>query len=102
MPSKLQSVSSAKSKFAYFYYVIMSGKDHHEGLRSAKKGLKCPKMTPFVRFGFLHRAVELAGSPGGPEIPTDLQEFQVAFNKLDVHGTAIPVLHQESAVVVRK
>jgi hypothetical protein len=51
-------------KFAYFYYVITLGKDHCEGLRSAKKGLKCPKMTPFVRFGLLHRAVELAGNLG--------------------------------------
>ncbi|KAG2137433.1 uncharacterized protein EDB93DRAFT_766241 [Suillus bovinus] len=51
-------------KFAYFYYVITLGKDHYEGLRSAKKGLKCPKMTPFVRFGLLHRAVELAGNLG--------------------------------------
>ncbi|KAG0707957.1 hypothetical protein DFH29DRAFT_979573 [Suillus ampliporus] len=51
-------------KFAYFYYVMTLGKDHCEGLRSAKKGLKCPKMTPFVRFGLLHHAVELAGNLG--------------------------------------
>lgn len=51
-------------KFAYFYYVITLGLDLHEGLRSAKKGLKCPKMTPFVRFGLLHRAVEIAGHLG--------------------------------------
>ena len=51
-------------KFAYFYYVITLGKDLSEGLRSAKKGLKCPKMTPFVRFGLLHRAVEIAGHLG--------------------------------------
>ncbi|OJA09700.1 hypothetical protein AZE42_05563 [Rhizopogon vesiculosus] len=51
-------------KFAYFYYVITLGKNLSEGLRSAKKGLKCPKMTPFVRFGLLHRAVEIAGNLG--------------------------------------
>jgi hypothetical protein len=51
-------------KFAYFYYVITLGRDFHEGLRSAKKGLKCPKITPFVRFGLLHRAVEIAGHLG--------------------------------------
>jgi hypothetical protein len=51
-------------KFAYFYYVITLGKDLCEGLRSAKKGLKCPKITPFVRFGLLHRAVEIAGHLG--------------------------------------
>ncbi|KAG1818258.1 hypothetical protein EV424DRAFT_1406289 [Suillus variegatus] len=40
------------------------GKDRYEGLHSAKKGLKCPKTTHFVRFGLFHRAVELAGNLG--------------------------------------
>ncbi|KAH7922905.1 hypothetical protein BV22DRAFT_1106350 [Leucogyrophana mollusca] len=51
-------------KFPYFYYVMTLGKDLEEGLRSAKKGLKCKVITPFVRFGLMHRAVEIAGNLG--------------------------------------
>ncbi|KIJ63203.1 hypothetical protein HYDPIDRAFT_176220 [Hydnomerulius pinastri MD-312] len=51
-------------KFPYFYYVMTLGSDHNEGLRCAKKGLKCTNSTPFVRFGLMHRAVEIAGNLG--------------------------------------
>ncbi|KAH7910685.1 hypothetical protein BJ138DRAFT_1180100 [Hygrophoropsis aurantiaca] len=51
-------------KFPYFYYVITLGKNLEDGLRSSKKGLKCKKITPFVRFGLMHRAVEIAGNLG--------------------------------------
>lgn len=49
---------------AYFYYAITLGKDGTAGLRAAKKGLKCKKTTPFVRFALLHRAVVHAGDMG--------------------------------------
>ena len=52
------------SKFPYFYYVVTLGIDIEEGLRCAKKGLKCSNATPFVRFGLMHRAVEIAGNLG--------------------------------------
>ncbi|KAL4078118.1 hypothetical protein V8B97DRAFT_2102188 [Scleroderma yunnanense] len=51
-------------KFPYFYYVVTLGLDIEEGLRCAKKGLKCPNTTPFIRFGLMHRAVEIAGNLG--------------------------------------
>ncbi|KAG1741461.1 uncharacterized protein EDB91DRAFT_1130575 [Suillus paluster] len=81
-------------KFAYFYYVITLGKDHCEGLRSAKKGLKCPKMTPFVRFGLLHRAVELAGNLGVCRI----QESSPGDRKYD-EGVAFLMSAMEDAKV---
>ncbi|KAF9226356.1 hypothetical protein BS17DRAFT_801007 [Gyrodon lividus] len=52
------------SKFPYFYYVMTLGLDVEEGLRCAKKGLKCKNATPFVRFELMHRAVEVAGNLG--------------------------------------
>ncbi|KAH7882394.1 hypothetical protein F5I97DRAFT_1816994 [Phlebopus sp. FC_14] len=51
-------------KFPYSYYVMTLGSDVEEGLRCAKKGLKCQDVTPFVRFGLMHRAVEIAGNLG--------------------------------------
>jgi len=49
---------------AYFYYAITLGSDGASGLRAAKKGLKCKKTTPFVRFALLQRAVVHAGDMG--------------------------------------
>ncbi|KAG6907808.1 hypothetical protein DXG01_007290 [Tephrocybe rancida] len=49
---------------AYFYYAITLSADHTEGLRAAKKGLKCKQITPFVRFQLMQRAVEHAGDMG--------------------------------------
>ncbi|KAF8067865.1 hypothetical protein FPV67DRAFT_1562105 [Lyophyllum atratum] len=49
---------------AYFYYAITLSADHTEGLRAAKKGLKCKHITPFVRFQLMQRAVEHAGDMG--------------------------------------
>ncbi|KIJ14557.1 hypothetical protein PAXINDRAFT_163312 [Paxillus involutus ATCC 200175] len=51
-------------KLPYFYYVMTLGIDVEEGLRCAKKGLKCKNVTRFVRFGLMHRAVEIAGNLG--------------------------------------
>ncbi|EPQ53631.1 hypothetical protein GLOTRDRAFT_63247 [Gloeophyllum trabeum ATCC 11539] len=47
---------------AYFYYAITMTADMELGLRYAKKGLKARQITPFVRFGLLHRAVDHAGT----------------------------------------
>ncbi|KAF5383157.1 hypothetical protein D9615_004964 [Tricholomella constricta] len=49
---------------AYFYYAITLSADNVEGLRAAKKGLKCKHITPFVRFQLMQRAVEHAGNMG--------------------------------------
>lgn len=49
---------------AYFYYAITLGNEGVAGLRATKKGLKCKKTTPFVRFALLHRAVDHAGNMG--------------------------------------
>jgi hypothetical protein len=51
---------------AYFYYVITLNSDNAEGLRAAKKGMKCPSttLTPFLRFQLLQRAVDHASTLG--------------------------------------
>lgn len=49
---------------AYFYYAITLSADNVQGLRAAKKGLKCKDITPFVRFQLMQRAVEHAGDMG--------------------------------------
>ena len=49
---------------AYFYYAISLGADPTDGLRSSKKGLKCKKTSPFVRFQLMQRAVSHAGDMG--------------------------------------
>ncbi|KIY45102.1 hypothetical protein FISHEDRAFT_49998, partial [Fistulina hepatica ATCC 64428] len=58
---------------AYYYYAITMASDAVEGLKAAKKGLKCKSVTSFVRFQLMQRAVFHAGelgiralqSPGG-------------------------------------
>lgn len=49
---------------AYFYYALTMGANPTEGLRAAKKGLKCKQITPFVRFALLQRAVDHAADLG--------------------------------------
>ncbi|KAI0056850.1 hypothetical protein BV25DRAFT_1831839 [Artomyces pyxidatus] len=44
----------------FYYYVLTLGAEQADGLRDAKKGLKCPNLTPYVRFGLLYRAAEHA------------------------------------------
>ncbi|TFY78414.1 hypothetical protein EWM64_g5600 [Hericium alpestre] len=44
----------------FYYYVLTLGAPKAEGLRTAKKGLKCPDLTGYVRFGLLYRAAEHA------------------------------------------
>ncbi|EGO29215.1 hypothetical protein SERLADRAFT_359379 [Serpula lacrymans var. lacrymans S7.9] len=51
-------------RFPYFYYIITLGTEIEEGLRFAKKGMKCKNITPFVRFAMMQRAVEIAGDLG--------------------------------------
>jgi hypothetical protein len=53
-----------KDPHAYFYYAITLTADRELGLRSAKKGLRCRHITPFIRFQLLQRAVEHAGDMG--------------------------------------
>ncbi|KAJ8472477.1 hypothetical protein ONZ51_g8489 [Trametes cubensis] len=49
---------------AYAYYVVSMGADAKNGLRAVKKGLKCKKITPFVRNQMLRRAVNHAALQG--------------------------------------
>ncbi|KAI9068810.1 hypothetical protein FKP32DRAFT_1754236 [Trametes sanguinea] len=49
---------------AYAYYIVSMGADVEEGLRAVKKGLKCKKISPFVRFQMLWRAVGHAAQRG--------------------------------------
>ncbi|KAH7922908.1 hypothetical protein BV22DRAFT_1121170 [Leucogyrophana mollusca] len=64
-------------KFPYFYYVTTLGKNLEDGLRSAKKGLKCGVISPFIRVALMHRTVEIAGNLG----VTRLQESRVGDKK---------------------
>ncbi|ESK96280.1 hypothetical protein Moror_7066 [Moniliophthora roreri MCA 2997] len=50
--------------FAYYYYAISLLADRREGLRGAKKGLKCTQTSPFVRNQLRQRAVEHAAELG--------------------------------------
>ncbi|KAJ7512500.1 hypothetical protein B0H11DRAFT_1951488 [Mycena galericulata] len=50
--------------FAYAHYALTLTADCVVGLRAAKKGMKCRKITPFVRFQMMQRAVEHAGDMG--------------------------------------
>ncbi|KAI0685722.1 hypothetical protein C8T65DRAFT_678749 [Cerioporus squamosus] len=45
-------------RLAYAYCIVSMGADVEDGLRAVKKGLKCPKITPFVRNQMLWRATE--------------------------------------------
>lgn len=49
---------------AYFHYAITLSADNVNGLRAAKKGLKCKLITPFVKYQMMQRAVEHAGDMG--------------------------------------
>ena len=49
---------------AYFYYATTLLADNIQGLRAAKKGLKCKTITPFVKYQMMQRAVEHAGDMG--------------------------------------
>ncbi|KZV63430.1 hypothetical protein PENSPDRAFT_640910 [Peniophora sp. CONT] len=45
----------------FFYYILtLIGHGKPEGLRDAKKGLKCPNLTGYVKHGLLFRATEHA------------------------------------------
>ncbi|KAF9819414.1 hypothetical protein IEO21_02157 [Rhodonia placenta] len=59
-----QEVLQRNPQLAYAHYVIALGADNTQGLKSAKKGLKCKQITPFVRHYLLWRAVEHAGNLG--------------------------------------
>ena len=48
----------------YYYYAITLSASHADGLRAAKKGLRCKNITPFVRFQLMQRAVVHAGDMG--------------------------------------
>ncbi|KAF7323691.1 Bin3-type SAM domain-containing protein [Mycena kentingensis (nom. inval.)] len=50
--------------FFYAYYFMTLTADRVAGLCAAKKGMKCPGLTPFVRFQMMQRAVEMAGDYG--------------------------------------
>jgi hypothetical protein len=64
------AVALAKKSFernpdvAYFCYVVTLSADSMDGLRYAKKGMKCKSISPFVRFQMMQRAVEHAANQG--------------------------------------
>uniref|UniRef100_A0A8H7XS32 ARM repeat-containing protein n=1 Tax=Psilocybe cubensis TaxID=181762 RepID=A0A8H7XS32_PSICU len=49
---------------AYFHYAITLAADNVQGLRAAKKGLKCKLLTPFVKWQLTQRAVIHAADMG--------------------------------------
>jgi hypothetical protein len=49
---------------AYFYYAVSLAADLDDGLRFAKKGMKCKNLTTFLRFQLTYRAINHAGGIG--------------------------------------
>lgn len=49
---------------SYFYYPMTLVADMEEGLRYAKKGMKCRSTSKFVHFGMMKRAIVFAGNLG--------------------------------------
>lgn len=49
---------------SYFYYPMTLVADMEEGLRYAKKGMKCRSTTKFLHFSMMKRAIEFAGNLG--------------------------------------
>ncbi|KAJ3571255.1 hypothetical protein NP233_g3869 [Leucocoprinus birnbaumii] len=49
---------------AYWYYIISSSVGQVKGLKAAKLGRKCPKLTPYLQHMLLERAVEQAWFTG--------------------------------------
>lgn len=78
---------------AYFYYVVSLSGDGIQGLRGAKKGLKCKVITPFVKFQMLQRAVDHAGDMG----IKILQDMPEAGDKKWEEGTAFLMSALEDA-----
>lgn len=71
---------------AYFFYAISMVANEVEGLRASKKGLKCKKISPFVRYQLMWRATEHAGWMGqkilqecGPHSESKRWEEGIAF-----------------------
>ncbi|KAF8899811.1 hypothetical protein CPB84DRAFT_1780041 [Gymnopilus junonius] len=70
---------------AYFYYAITLSADGVQGLRAAKKGLKCKLTTPFVKYQMMQRAVTHAADMGTrllqemPEVGDKKWEEGIAF-----------------------
>ena len=48
----------------HFYYPMTLLADKEEGLRYAKKGMKCKTTTKFLHFSMMKRAIEFAGNLG--------------------------------------
>ncbi|KAF8582529.1 hypothetical protein K439DRAFT_142344 [Ramaria rubella] len=65
-PLALEAIRSSPNVGFYYYVLTMGSETHADGLRWAKKGMKCtgPSMTPYVRFGLLFNALESAGLLG--------------------------------------
>ena len=49
---------------SYFYYPMTLVDEKEEGLRYAKKGMKCKSTSNFLHFGMMKRAIEFAGDLG--------------------------------------
>jgi len=74
------------SSVSYFHYAVSMNVDEVEGLRAAKKGLRCNDLTPFIRHQLLWRAVEHAAWIGqkhladcGSETEARVWEEGIAF-----------------------
>ena len=68
----------------YFYYPMTLKADMKEGLRYAKKGMRCKTTTKFVHFTLMERAIEFAGNLGinavaNPQSVAGGRELGVAF-----------------------
>ncbi|KAJ7154762.1 hypothetical protein C8R46DRAFT_1005859 [Mycena filopes] len=82
---KVAHVALARNPgLAYAYYALSLAADTRDGLRAAKKGMKCANITPFLRFQMMQRAVEHAGEMGIYMV----QEASTADDKKWLEGVA--------------
>ena len=67
-------------RVGFYYYVLSIGATEAIGLRWAKKGLKCPKLTNYVRYALLYRAAEHAAILGF-RVLCEAQESDAKFDE---------------------
>ncbi|KAI5117145.1 hypothetical protein M0805_000072 [Coniferiporia weirii] len=87
-PENMMKITSSIARFpqnGYFRLVLSFGLGDREGLRAAKKGLKCPGLTDYVRSALLYRSASIAATIG-------LETVQKAGSSDSLRGEGLALL----------